>query len=124
MTGANGDKPGPPASVPPYAVQRCLPRYKLDLRLRLSVPATGQKIHARSSDISQGGMGLFAPVELQVNDPVYLEFTLPYTGKPQRCAAIVRNRNGYRYGVEFRHLPAATRHAIARACTALSLLTE
>ncbi len=122
---ADDDRKAPqPVSPPPYSVPRGQPRYRMDVRVRVSVPRTRQLLHARSADISERGMSFFAPVELNISERVELEFTLPYTGKAQRCPAVVRNRNGYRYGVEFRHLPATTRQAIARACTALALLTE
>jgi hypothetical protein len=41
-------------------------------------------------------------VELDVGAEVDIEFTLPYSGEPIRVAgAVVRNRDGYRYGCEF-----------------------
>jgi len=118
------DASPPPESPAPFAVPRRLPRYKLDVRVRVSVPRTGQLIHARSADISEHGLAFFAPLELELKEAVELEFTLPYSRHPQRCAAMVRNRSGYRYGVEFEHLSATARQAMARACTALALLTD
>ena len=46
-------------------------------------------------------MALTAGVELIPGDTVDIEFTPPYSGLPIRHTGIVRNRTGYRYGVEF-----------------------
>ncbi len=114
------DKHSP--SPPPYSVPRHLPRYRLDVRVRVSIPRHDRVLHGRTADIGERGLGFFAPAELQVGDTITVEFTLPYAREPQRCTAIVRNRNGYRYGVEFQGVNDATREVIARSCKALSLL--
>ncbi len=120
--GHNGDH-DPHASPPPFSVPRVRPRYKMDVRLRVTVPRTGELIHARSADFSEGGLGFFAPQEVGLGELVEVEFTPPYTRQALKVSAVVRNRNGYRYGIEFRHLTEAVRQTIARACNALSLTT-
>lgn len=46
-------------------------------------------------------MALTAGVELKPGDEAAVEFTPPYTGMPIRIRGVIRNRQGYRYGMEF-----------------------
>lgn len=46
-------------------------------------------------------MAVTAGVELKPGDRIEIEFTPPYSGSPIRIRGIVRNRKGYRYGMEF-----------------------
>ncbi len=46
-------------------------------------------------------MSLTAGVELRLGDETEIEFTPPYSGAPIRIRGVVRNRSGYRYGMEF-----------------------
>ena len=54
----------------------------------------------RGTEMSEGGMRLLLGVELGLGEEIEVEFTPPYSGKPIRVRSEVRNRNGYRYGVE------------------------
>jgi hypothetical protein len=58
-------------------------------------------IDGRGNELNEGGMTVNAGVELDLGELVDVEFTPPYTGEPIRARAAVRNRNGYRYGLEF-----------------------
>jgi len=51
-------------------------------------------------ELNEGGMALFAGVELKPGQRVEIEFTPPY-GQPLRARSTVRNRSGYTYGTEF-----------------------
>jgi hypothetical protein len=78
-------------------------RYKLDVPVRLVVQ-TEEKVRivdGRGNELNEGGLAVNAGVELPVNYPVGVEFTSPYSGEPIRTRAVVRNREGYRYGLEF-----------------------
>ena len=86
-----------------FATVRRWPRYKLDVPMRL-IATKGDKsviVQGRGNELNEGGMALFAGVELGENEQVAVEFTPPYSGNPIRVRAVVRNRNGYVYGVEF-----------------------
>ena len=52
-------------------------------------------------EMGEGGMCLLTDVELGLGDEIEVEFIPPYSGEPIRVRSEVRNRNGYRYGVEF-----------------------
>jgi len=100
------------------------PRYTVDVRLRLIVNKDGKNIvlHGRGNDISENGMALFVACDLQLEQRMEIEFTLPYSRQPLRVRIAVRNRNGYRYGVEFMSLSVLQREEILRLCKALTLL--
>lgn len=84
------------------AVLRRWQRFRLDLPLRLVVHREKTIIvNGRGSDISEGGLLIFAGVELKAGEEIFVEFTPPYSGEPIRVRGIVRNREGYKYGVEF-----------------------
>ena len=78
-------------------------RCQLDVPLRVIVrnEDTTKIYDGRGNEISEGGMTITAGVELKLGDGVAVEFTPPYAGAPIRVRGVVRNRTGYRYGVEF-----------------------
>jgi PilZ domain len=78
-------------------------RYRLQLPVRLII-SRDENIRitdGRASDISEGGMLIFAGLELRPGDKVAIEFTPPFSNAPVRAPGIVRHRRGYNYGVEF-----------------------
>lgn len=86
------------------AIFRRWQRYRLNLPIRVIVTRDeGTRIaDGRANDISEGGMLIFAGIELRAEDRVMVEFTPPYSSNPLRAPGIVRHRRGYNYGVEFR----------------------
>lgn len=78
-------------------------RHKVDVPIRVIVHGTSKTslFDGRGNELSEGGMALTAGVELRPGDRVDIEFTPPYSGLPLRQSGIVRNRTGYRYGIEF-----------------------
>ena len=85
-----------------HPVARRWTRHKLDVPVRVIVHLEDKSrvISGRGKEISEGGMAVFAGVELRVGDKIEVEFTPPYGG-PIRVQGMVRNRQGYSYGVEF-----------------------
>jgi hypothetical protein len=85
------------------AIFRRWQRYRLNLPIRLIVTRDeGTRIaDGRAQDMSEGGMLIFAGLELRADDKVQIEFTPPYSSSPLRVPGIVRHRRGYNYGVEF-----------------------
>lgn len=79
-------------------------RYRLQLPVRLIINRDEniRITHGRASDVSEGGMLVFAGLELRPGDKVAIEFTPPYSNTPARAPGVVRHRRGYNYGVEFR----------------------
>jgi hypothetical protein len=100
-------------------------RYRVDLRLRLLTgPANNHRtIFARGSNISEGGMRVFVPADLILGELVTLELMLPYSEQKIVVRGILRNREGFSYGVEYAvSTTDAEREQIARACKALALV--
>jgi hypothetical protein len=89
-----------------FANTRRWPRYKIDVPIRAIVHngSTTKLVDGRGTEINEGGLTVFAGLELRVGDNVEVEFTPPYSGQPIRVRCLVRNRRGYTYGVEFLRL--------------------
>ncbi len=89
--------------LPGYAFARRWLRYDVDVPIRVIVcTAEMTKIfNARGVSLSEGGMALFAGVELHQGDQVAVEFTPAYSTPPIRVDARICNRIGYHYGAEF-----------------------
>jgi hypothetical protein len=107
-----------------YSGARRAPRYSIQCRIRVVLPShKGSKaFNGRGEDISAFGMAMFVGAELDVGDVVQIDFILPYQPQKLLVKATVRNRRGFRYGVEFTNTSDHERQAIAAACRALSLL--
>ena len=87
-----------------FARKRRWERNAIDVPIRLifwNSLHTAKIVDARGRDMSEGGMAVFAGVELRIGDIVEVEFTPAYSGQPLRVKAEVRNRRGYSYGLEF-----------------------
>ena len=86
-----------------HASTRRWVRHKIDVPIRVIVSRSLKTsvVPGRGNELSEGGMALTAGVELNPGDEAAVEFTPPYSGMPIRIRGIVRNRKGYRYGVEF-----------------------
>jgi len=86
-----------------YAMVRRWPRYKVDVPVRVITQGLTKVtiVQGRGSELNNGGMSIFAGTELAIDAQVQVEFTPPYSGQPIRVRCFVRNRAGYRYGVEF-----------------------
>jgi c-di-GMP-binding flagellar brake protein YcgR len=106
------------------AAKRRWPRYRIDVRIRAAVYHRGalKAIHGRGTDLGQGGMAAFLPIELSVGDMIELDLTLPYCRQPLKVQAIVRNRQSFTYGIEFTNITPAQQAEIERICQALSVL--
>src|SRR5512142_3125870 len=90
---------------PPYTSARRWPRYSINVPIRAIVQREARVliVEGRGNELNEGGLQVFAGVELRVGDNVDIEFTPRYQGLPIRTRCMVRNRRGYYYGVEFRH---------------------
>ena len=86
-----------------YAKMRRWARYRINVPVRVVVqrPDKTVIVSGRGMELNEGGMALFAGVELKVGQRVEIEFTPPYDGQPLRVRGVIRNRNGYNYGSEF-----------------------
>lgn len=108
------------------SAERQWPRFKVDFSVRLLVNAQGGKtlVQGRGHDLGEGGMAVYAAAELSEGQQIQIEFTPPYSRKPLTLSAVVRDRSGNRYGLEFRKLSHLATQELSRACRALSVAAE
>ncbi len=103
-------------------------RYRVEIRLKISYWKDGAKVvvFGQGSDMSEGGMAAYIPAELEKGDNVDIELPLPYstTKEPVVIKAAVRNRNGFRYGLEHTLITESVREALLRSLHALELVQE
>jgi c-di-GMP-binding flagellar brake protein YcgR len=103
---------------------RRFPRYSIDVAVRISLVKNSQKhiFSGRGSELSEAGMAAYIPAELNLGDRVSIDMMLPYSREGLSLVGIVRNRSGFRYGMEFKDITDAQRQSILRTCSALALL--
>jgi hypothetical protein len=72
--------------------------------------------------MSEGGMSVYLPESLEIGTNVLVEFSLPGTSRELWLNALIRNRCGFRFGMEFTKLAAVDRMLIRHYLQ--SLLSE
>ena len=91
-------------------------RFKVDIRVRLrrwEDPDDTASV-VRTYELSEGGMSVYASEALELGTFVLTQFSLPGSEERVRLRAVVRNRRGFRCGLEFVEVPAAVRSEILR----------
>ncbi len=75
-------------------------RQAVDLPVKIGIFRDGKKlcIPGRVTELSEGGMSLYAGVVLSVGDLLEVEFEMP---AQHTVLAVVRTRAGYNFGLEF-----------------------
>ncbi len=93
----------PQTAVANHKVPRRWKRLPISVPLRVIVHRREStvRVNGRGTELNEGGMCVFAGVEVRVGDQVEIEFTPPYASVPMRLWGLVRNRSGYYYGIEF-----------------------
>lgn len=106
--------------IPSYEKVRRHVRTAADVSVRVYV-GTERFTNGRGHDIGAGGMAVYVPLELAVGISVNLSFQLPNSRTVFGVRAIVRNRSGFRYGVEFADLSAFETEEIRRLTRIMEL---
>src|SRR6202453_2290895 len=101
---------------------RRFPRFAIDLRLQVRMFQGGEfrSCWGRSTELGQDGIGATLTGELEAGEIVSLEIPLPLSPYPLKVRAIVRYRQGLRYGFEFLTLSDAQRETVLRVCHMLA----
>jgi hypothetical protein len=104
------------------AFTRRFPRFTIDVRLQVKMFQDGEfrTCWGRSTEMGQDGIGATLTGSLETGEIVTLEIPLPLTPYPIKVRAIVRYRQGLRYGFEFLTLNDAQRDTIHRVCDYLA----
>ena len=93
------------------------PRYKLEVSIQV-YPRNASVVRGHTVDLSQSGVSAMLRVEVPVGEVVRLEFELP--DGPVEVHAMVRQRNAFRYGMQF--VESSSAHTvIARTCSRLAM---
>lgn len=106
----------------PHERLRRYPRFAIDARLQVKMFQNGEfhSCWGRSTELGQDGIGATLTGELDPGEIVSLEIPLPLSPYPLKVRAIVRYRQGLRYGFEFLTLGATERDTIRRTCEILA----
>ena len=104
------------------AFTRRFPRFTIDVRLQVKMFQEGEfrACWGRSTEMGQDGIGATLTGSLEPGEIVTLEIPLPLTPYPIKVRAIVRYRQGLRYGFEFLTLNDGQRDTIQRVCQYLA----
>lgn len=104
------------------AFTRRFPRFAIDVRLQVKMFQAGEfrSCWGRSTEMGQDGIGATLTGSLEPGEIVTLEIPLPLTPYPIKVRAIVRYRQGLRYGFEFLTLNDGQRDTIQRVCQYLA----
>jgi hypothetical protein len=107
------------------AYTRRFPRFVIDVRLQVKMFQAGEfrACWGRSTEMGQDGIGATLTGSLEPGEIVTLEIPLPLTPYPIKVRAIVRYRQGLRYGFEFLTLNDHQRDTIQRVCQYLATRT-
>jgi hypothetical protein len=99
-------------------------RYQVKIRTKITLNAKGETLcfHGEASDVSQGGLRLFMPRDLESGIIVLLEFSLPYNSRAMAIRGLIRNRSGFSYGIEFLHPTVYQQETLTQLCKTLQLL--
>jgi hypothetical protein len=114
----------PPSNPPARKVgyTRRFPRFALDARIQVRMFQAGEfrSCWGHSTEMGQDGIGATLTGALEVGEIVTLEIPLPLSAYPVKVRAIVRFRQGLRYGFEFLTLNNSQRDTILRVCDYLA----
>ncbi len=100
---------------------RRYPRFALDVRMQVRMFQDGEfrSCWGRTTELGHDGIGATLTGELETGEIVSLDLPLPLSPYPLKVRAIVRYRQGLRYGFEFLTLSEAQRDTVARVCEML-----
>jgi hypothetical protein len=75
-------------------------RQPVDFSVKIAIYHNAGRVLIRGqvTELSEGGMTVYAGMSLQPGDLVEVEFQVPV---PRTVQAVVRTRNGYSFGLEF-----------------------
>jgi len=98
------------------------PRFRVNFPIKVFAILQQRRcvLQGQSHDLSEQGMAIYIPAELEVGQTVQIEFVFPETNRRLGVNGIVRDSVGFRCGIEFRNLTPLDRDALHRQCEALN----
>jgi c-di-GMP-binding flagellar brake protein YcgR len=96
-------------------------RLKVDFPIKVFLVQDRRRtvLQGKSHDLSQEGMAIYIPAELQIGQVVQIEFCVPFSQQRLGVSCLVRDSEGFRCGVEFRDLTKKDKEELARCCDRL-----
>jgi len=96
-------------------------RFRVNFPIKLFTMVQQRRcvLQGRSHDLSDSGMAIYIPAELQVGHMVQIEFVLPNSSQRLGVTAVVRDCSGFRCGVQFTSLTPAEQKALTDCCDRL-----
>lgn len=81
-------------------------RYPVEMPVELRTKAQEvNAVYGRALDLCEQGLGLLAACDMAIGQRIEVDFTIPQIGQHFKFPAEIRNRNGYRYGLQFKSVP-------------------
>ena len=113
-------KSAEPARLKSYP--RRYPRFAVDARMQVRMFKDGEfrSCWGRSTELGQDGIGATLTGDLEPGEIVSLQIPLPLNGFILKVRAIVRYRQGLRYGFEFLTVSDYQRDMVRRVCEILA----
>jgi hypothetical protein len=107
---------------PASSYARRFPRFAVDARMQVRMFQDGEfrSCWGRSTELGLDGIGATLTGDLERGEIVSLEIPLPLSPYPLKVRAIVRYRQGLRYGFEFLTLDGSQREMVRRVCEMLA----
>lgn len=98
------------------------PRIRVNFPIKLFAFVQQRKcaLQGRSHDLSEQGMAIYIPAELEVGQTVQIEFIVPDSHQRLGVSAVVRDCNGFRCGVEFQDLTSKDQESLTHCCKKLA----
>ncbi len=105
--------------------RRRFARYTIDIPIRIAKKNNGQPYYGRGNNVSEGGLQALIAAELTVGDEIEISLSLPYYSSQElSIPCVIRNRDGYRYGVEFIPSKPEHRDVVTKVCSILALVYD
>jgi len=73
----------------------------LPVRIFVRAPDCVRIVDGHGTELNEGGVAVYAGAEIEIGERVDVELTMPDSEPPLRFTAVVRNRTGYVYGLQF-----------------------
>ena len=90
------------------------PRLKTDFELQIRYNIHGEQvlIAGYARNISGEGMGALIPANLEVDQTIEMQFTLPHSDRQLNLRGVIRAYDDSVYGIEFLDVAPATRRVL------------
>jgi c-di-GMP-binding flagellar brake protein YcgR len=105
---------------------RRTPRFRVNVPIRLFASVKQRKcvLQGCTHDLSEDGVAIYIPMELQAGSDVRIEFVAPETQQHIDIQGVVRASSGFRCGIEFRDLTPDDQAVLQRQCDALATVSQ